>query len=222
GDLVHPLAPGPERAAVRLGGAAQCAVEGVRVGVGQAGQGEAAQALRVGRGGGGEGDGGEAVAVGFDEYLAADALAGEPGQVGEPPSLGHPARSSRTRASACTPASQSASSACSAGECETPVGLRTNNMAVGIRAARNPASCPAAVGSTGAVIPAAPSAPVIRSRRFSSKRTSGVYDSGEASNLTPCSAAAAAAAAVIASAVSARVSSSGARASSQARTAEFT
>ena len=148
------------------------------------------------------GDGGEAVAVGFDQDVAADALAGEPGQVGEPATghggargHGRPARSSRTRASACTPASQSACSACSAGECETPVGLRTNSMAVGIRAARIPASCPAPVGSTGAVIPAEPSTPVIRSRRFSSKRTSGVYDSRAAPNLTPCSAAAAAAAA---------------------------
>ena len=91
GDLVHPLAPGPERAAVRLGGAAQGAVEGVRVRVGEAGEGEAAKALRVGRGGGsGGGDGGEAVAVGFDEDVAADALAGEPGQVGEPAPLGSP------------------------------------------------------------------------------------------------------------------------------------
>ena len=37
-------------------------------------------------------------------------------------------------ASARTPAAQSAGSACSAGECETPVGLRTNSIAVGIRA----------------------------------------------------------------------------------------
>jgi hypothetical protein len=48
GDLVHPLAPGPERAAIRLGGAAQGAVEGVRVGVGQAGEGEATEAFGVG------------------------------------------------------------------------------------------------------------------------------------------------------------------------------
>jgi hypothetical protein len=49
-----------------------------------------------------------------------------------------------------------------------------------------------------------------------------VYDSRVAPNVTPCPAAASAAAARIASAVSARVSSSAARASSQARTAEFT
>ena len=46
-------------------------------------------------------------------------------------------------------ASQSAAPACSAGECETPVGLRTNSMAVGIRAARIPASCPAPGGEHG-------------------------------------------------------------------------
>src|ERR1700732_4334855 len=71
---VHALAPGPERAAVGLGGGAQRAVEGVRVGIGEAGQGEAWEACDVGAvgsggsdgrgggGGGGGGYGGEAVA----------------------------------------------------------------------------------------------------------------------------------------------------------------
>ena len=46
-----------------------------------------------------------------------------------------------TRASAATPARQSSRSACSAGECEIPVGLRTNTIAVGMPApARIPAS----------------------------------------------------------------------------------
>ena len=43
-DLVHPLPPGPERAEAHLGGAAQRAVERVRVRVGQAGQGQAGPA----------------------------------------------------------------------------------------------------------------------------------------------------------------------------------
>ena len=37
------------------------------------------------------------------------------------------------------------------------MGLRTNSMAVGTRAASTPASCPAPVASTGALIPAAAS-----------------------------------------------------------------
>ena len=53
-------------------------------------------------------------------------------------------------ASAATPAWQSAGSACSAGEWETPVGLRTNSIALGTPAdARIPASCPAPVGRIG-------------------------------------------------------------------------
>jgi hypothetical protein len=44
------------------------------MGVGQAGEGEAAKVLRVRRGAGGGGDGGEVAAVGLYEYLAADAL----------------------------------------------------------------------------------------------------------------------------------------------------
>ena len=49
GDLVHLLAPGPEAAAAALGVAAQGAVEGVRVGVGEPGQGEPVEAGRAGR-----------------------------------------------------------------------------------------------------------------------------------------------------------------------------
>ena len=57
---------------------------------------------------------------------------------------------SSVSASACTPARQSGIDAVSAGECETPVGLRTNSIAVGIPCAeRIPASWPAAVGMIG-------------------------------------------------------------------------
>ena len=66
-----------------------------------------------------------------------------------------------------------------------PVGLRTKSMAVGTGGS-TPASWPAPVGSTGAVIPAAASTPTIRSRRFSSKRTSGVDDSLLTLRETPC------------------------------------
>ena len=53
-----------------------------------------------------------------------------------------PGRTS-TAASASTPASQSSTSACSAGLCDTPVGLRTKSIAVGTpAAARMPASWP--------------------------------------------------------------------------------
>ena len=108
GDLVHPLAPGPERAAIRLGDAAQRAVEGVRVRVGEAGEREAGEALGA-RGGRAGSDGGEAVAVGFDQDVAADAR-WEPGEIRNPAADAHaePARASRTRARARTPASQSA------------------------------------------------------------------------------------------------------------------
>src|SRR6201989_2403561 len=58
-------------------------------------------------------------------------------------------QSAITSASASAPVRQSAISAYSSGECDTPVGLRTNNIAVGTLAERIPASWPAAVGSTG-------------------------------------------------------------------------
>src|SRR6266851_3527565 len=164
-DGVHALAPGPERAVVRLGSGPQRAVERVRVGVGEPGQGEA-----------------------------------------------------RAR----TPASQSARSACSAGECETPVGLRTNSMAVGTRAASTPASCPAPVGRTGAGIPAAASTPAIRSRSPWSKRTAGVYDSCRTLRVTTCSWQNLVEAERTAVTVFSNVASSGALASSQALTADGT
>ncbi len=79
-DLVHPLAPGPERAAVRLGDGAQGAVEGMRVSVGEPGQGEAGEAFGIGRGGRGHwGNRDEAFRVGVDQDVTAYALAGQPG-----------------------------------------------------------------------------------------------------------------------------------------------
>jgi hypothetical protein len=55
-------------------------VEGVRVSVGEPGEGEAVEARGVRRDwSGGGGDGGEVVAVGFDEDVVLEALAGEPG-----------------------------------------------------------------------------------------------------------------------------------------------
>ena len=49
GDGVHLVAPGPEGAALALGAAAERAVEGVAVGVGEAGDDEAAHGDRAGR-----------------------------------------------------------------------------------------------------------------------------------------------------------------------------
>ena len=53
---------------------------------------------------------------------------------------GRATNSVNASARATAPISASASSTCSSGECETPVGLRTNNMAVGITELRTPAS----------------------------------------------------------------------------------
>ena len=57
-----------------------------------------------------------------------------------------PARASDAWSSASTPARQSSRSACSAGECETPVGLRTNSIAVGMPAAAEDAGVVAGAG----------------------------------------------------------------------------
>ncbi len=65
--------------------------------------------------------------------------------------------------------------ACSSGEWETPVGLRTKSIAVGMPAAeRMPASWPAWVGSTGTP----PSRATSSSRRAVSNATSPLTDSG--------------------------------------------
>ncbi len=101
-----------------------------------------------------------------------------------------PASSSSTAASAATPASQSARSACSAGEWDTPVGLRTKSMAVGSLAASTPASWPAPVASTGAAVPRAASALASRARNAGSNSTGGVNDSLRMLTSTPWAAAA--------------------------------
>ena len=103
-----------------------------------------------------------------------------------------------------------------------PVGLRTNSMAVGMRAARIPASWPAAVGSTGALKPAVARVAAIRSRSAASKRTNGVNDSWRTLSVTPCSSQKPSEAERTVVTISSTVASCGARASSQARTAEGT
>src|ERR1700712_3731085 len=101
------------------------------MGVGEAGQHQAGQPeVLVGRRYPGL-DPHPAAAVGDQPDLLRDAT-GQPA-VGCPVAA-HPASSATTDVSARTPAWQSSSSACSAGECEMPLGLRTNSMAVGMPA----------------------------------------------------------------------------------------
>src|SRR5690242_5368896 len=111
-------------------------MKGMAVCVGEAGQHDAGQSRRAGGIGVG-GDRRESSAVDLEHDVARDATR-QPrvgGEVGR-----QEARSSSTVVSASTPAKQSAVSAYSTGECETPVGLRTNNIALGIPAvARIPA-----------------------------------------------------------------------------------
>src|SRR3954469_9619530 len=83
-----------------------------------------------------------------DEHPITDRAVAGPGAL--EPIAAHRHRSSRVSARASTPAKQSAVSACSSGEGDTPVGFRANSMAVGTPAADSPpASCPAMVGITG-------------------------------------------------------------------------
>src|SRR6266700_6656175 len=94
-------------------------------------------------------DSGEPLAGRLAQDVRTYALVRKPGQFGMPAAAltaGHAdASSSSAAASAATPVWQSASSACSAGACETPDGLRTNSIAAGTRAASTAASCPAPV-----------------------------------------------------------------------------
>ncbi len=119
--------------------AAQCAVEGVRVPVGQAGQGQPGQPLDTGGWLRPGPDGGDAVPVDLEEDVGLGPVAAEPGVLGQVRGHRH-ARSSSTVASARMPATQSSGSACSAGLWLTPVALRTKSIAVGTCAARTPAS----------------------------------------------------------------------------------
>jgi hypothetical protein len=81
-----------------------------------------------------------------------------------------------TSANATAPALQSDASANSVGECDTPVGLRTNSIAVGTTGDRMPASWPAWVGSTG-MSPRWASARCSRARGPAGNSTIGVTDS---------------------------------------------
>ena len=181
-DGIHLLAPGPEVAAVAVGAAAQRAVEGVAV---------ARWPARAGRrrAGGRRRSRGRARRctsanrpVDDVEPDARGQPRGQPGVLGPVGRRGRcvtaalPARSSSTAVRAATPSRQSDGSACSAGEWETPVGLRTKSIAVGTPAlARMPASCPAPVPRTGyAAEPGAPAARSARCRRRSTgSRTPG-------------------------------------------------
>ena len=175
GHGVHLSPPGPERAAAVVGAPAQCPVEGVAVPVGQARQHHPAEDLvaRSGRYAAGH----EAEAIADDlEPDPGDAALGEPRVLG--PVGGHagPARSRSTVVNASTPARQSSRSANSAGEWETPVGLRTKIIVAGIPAlARIPASCPAPVPITGAES----SSRLSRVINAGSKRVAEVHDSSE-------------------------------------------
>src|SRR4029077_12365519 len=95
-------------------------------------------------------DGCEAPVLDLDQHVVVD------GAVDPRPleqvrgGVAHRASRSRVSASASPPARQSAISACSAGECETPVGLRTKSIALGTPCADSPpASWPACVAMTG-------------------------------------------------------------------------
>ena len=84
GDGVHLLAPGPEGAAAAVGAAAQRPVEGVRVGVGQAGQGQPGQPGVAG-GRGARRDRGEPVAGRLQQHAGRRPVAAQPGVLGHQP-----------------------------------------------------------------------------------------------------------------------------------------
>ena len=120
-------------------------------------------------------------------------------------------------ASAETPTRQSEISACSSGECETPVGLRTNSIAVGTPAAdRIPASWPAWVGMTGQS-PSSWSAAIDRASA-GSNATDDDTDSAVTSSAVPSRPARSCACPVIASTSAPRADSLEHRASSHAVT----
>jgi len=81
---------------------------------------------------------------------------------------------------------------------------------------------PAPVGSTGAAAPAAARTPPTRCRSASSKWTTGVWDSCRTLKVTPCAADALSDTERTVVTVFSSLASSGARASSQARTDEQT
>ncbi len=132
-DAVHGVPPGPERPPLALRPAAQRAMEGMAVTVRQPGDRQAVKSggftLRL-------------VPAHCRDPIAVDVYPDGGGDVrwSEPGTLApvrrHADSSRSTLVKASTPARQSAVSANSSGECDTPVGLRTNNIADGM-----PASC---------------------------------------------------------------------------------
>ena len=128
GHRVHAVPPGPERAAAALGAPAQRAVERVRVCVREARQGEPGEPLRARWGRHTLCNRRKPAVRQLDEHIG-DRTGTDPGQCGMEARHRH-ASSSSTSASASTPAAQSESVAYSAGACDTPVGLRTNSIAV--------------------------------------------------------------------------------------------
>src|SRR3954447_18477210 len=153
-------------------------MERVAVDVGKYGEHQSRQPLGLGRDAVDPGlHRGDDPPIGRDHDPGCGCLATEPRELA-PPRLHRHASSSRTSARALTPATQSPGSACSAGEWLTPVGLRTNSMALRTpNCAMTPASCPAAVGIWGT----SPSADASRFRRSSANLASADHDSSTGS-----------------------------------------
>ena len=145
GRPVHQVAPRPERPAVALGAASAAPGERRasgrwpgRVSPARAGVSSRRAAAALGS------DRRDPAVVDGDRAPVGDGVAAQPGVFTPPVARGHrETQSAITSASASAPTLQSAISAYSSGECETPVGLRTNSIAVGTFADRMPASWPA-------------------------------------------------------------------------------
>src|SRR4029079_4814766 len=139
GHRVHPLPPRPERPALLLRPPPQRPVERMAVTVRQARAGEAGEPGGVP--GEPERDLGEPPGLDLDvDVLVHGAV--DPGAFEHVRGhAGSPVSSARTSARADTPARQSSIDAVSRGEWDTPVGLRTKSIAVGMPTAdRMPAS----------------------------------------------------------------------------------
>src|SRR4051812_6773285 len=160
-------------------------------------------------------DGGEPSTLDLDVHLIADGAV-HPGAFEEVRRhAGSPASRRSVAASASTPARQSSMDAYSAGEWETPVGLRTKSIAVGMPAAeRMPASWPAAVGMMGQSLP--PWCAARRAARSGSNLTAPDTDSAVTTSEVPSREARSEACRSTVPTRSASASSEDARASSQA------
>ena len=132
---IHPFAPGPEGATVIMGPPPKRAVESVAVSVGKPGQNHPGQYLSI-TGHCPRSHRAEPAAGYLERHVMTEAARQH--CVCSPPPLdvrhvkrpAHRASSSVTAVRASTPPWQSWRSANSAGECEIPLGLRTNNMAL--------------------------------------------------------------------------------------------